>query len=139
MLGRRAVVLEMIYPDLASRRILAAETHCVDDLTKSLHEGLQKKGISSFEIDWYRSLLGDRLRRVIALHKIGLTHGDIRDDHFRLPNDFYDTVLYDFSASYTFSPSIPCRRRPRPLSVLQNIEKKMLFRIILERSVCTQV
>lgn len=136
VLRQRAVVLEMIYPDLASRRVLAAETHCMDDLTNSLHQDLQEKGISSFEINWYKSLFSDWLRRITALHVIGLTHGDIRDDHFRLPNDFYDTVLYDFSASYTFSPSMPCRRRLRPLSVLQNIEKEMLFRIILERSVC---
>ena len=139
MLRRRAVVLETIYPDLASRRILAAKTHCVDDLTNSLHQDLQVKDISKFEIEWYKSLLSDRLLRIAALHNIGLTHGDVRDDHFRLPNDFYDTVLYDFSASYTFSPSIPCRKRKwlQPLSVIQNTERETVLRIILERSDCT--
>lgn len=139
MLRRRAVVLEKIYPDLASRRVLAAEADSMDNLTNSLHQDLQEKGMRSFEINWYTSLFSDRLRRIAALHNIGLTHGDVRDDHFRLPNDFYDTVLSDFSASYTFSPSIPCRRRKRlkPLSVLQDIEKSTVFRIILERSACT--
>lgn len=138
MLRQRAVVLETIYPDLASRRVLAAETDCMDNLTNSLCQDLQEKDMSSFEINWYKSLLSDRLRRITALHNIGLTHGDVRDDHFRLPNDFYDTVLYDFSASYTFSPSMPCRRpkRLKPLSVLQDIEKETVFQTILERSAC---
>lgn len=139
MLRWRAVVLEKIYPDLASRHVLAAEADCMDNLTNSLHQDLQEKGMCSFEINWYTSLLSDRLRRIATLHNIGLIHGDVRDDHFRLPNDFYDTVLYDFSVSYTFSPSIPCRRRKRlkPLSVLQDIEKSTVFRIILERSAYT--
>ena len=137
VLRRRAVVLETIYPDLASRRVLAAKSHCIDDLVNSFHQSLQEKGINPFEMDWYGSLFNDRLRRITALHDIGITHGDVRDDHFRLPNDFYDTVLYDFSASYTFSFSMPCRRRLQCLSVLKNNEREMLFRIMLERSVCT--
>ncbi|RAL16649.1 uncharacterized protein BO97DRAFT_420046 [Aspergillus homomorphus CBS 101889] len=53
--------------------------------------------------DWYRSLLQDRLRRLDALHRIGITHGDVKDWHFRVPGDSYDTVLYDSFAAYTFS------------------------------------
>ena len=48
-------------------------------------------------------MLNDRLRRLDTLHRIRITHADIHDFHFRLPNDIYDTVLYDFSESYTFS------------------------------------
>lgn len=74
--------------------------------------------LSPFEQDWYTSLLKDRLPRLDTLHRVGITHGDIHDLHFRLPDDFYDTVLYDFSASYTFSEKEPFRvncGRPRPL------------------------
>lgn len=147
MLRRRAVVMETIYPDLASRRMLAAEPS--SDMTERLHNalalGLQEKDpaekgrLGSFEIAWYTSLLNDRLRRITALHDIGLVHGDIRDDHFRLPQDFYDTVLYDFSASYTFSSLLPCRRQRRllPLSVCRQNEREAVFEIILDRSVIT--
>lgn len=147
LLRRRAVVMERIYPDLASRRILAAaasptspaEIHWINvdhdhDPMQRLHQELHNiPCISPFEITWYESLLSDRLRRTTCLHDIGIIHGDIRDDHFRIPGDFYDTVLYDFSASYVFSPSIPCRWRLRRLWDLRRDEREMLWQIVLER------
>lgn len=141
LLRRRAVVMERAYPDLALRRILAASTSAEIHRTSDNHDPMQKLHqelhnipcISPFEISWYESLLSDRLRRITALHDIGISHGDIRDDHFRLAGDFYDTVLYDFSASYVFSPSIPYRWRLRRLSDLRRDEREILWQIVLQR------
>lgn len=134
----RAIVLETIKPELASRRILAAETRSAVDLTQQVEmfsKELDNIVLSHFEKSWYQSLFSDRLRRLTALHNIGITHGDLKDEHFRLPEDFYDTVLYDFSSSYTFSPSRPCVRLPKPLTILKNNEQSMLRGIVLNRSV----
>lgn len=137
----RAVVMKGLRPNLKSRRLLAAEVHL--EIQQVLQDFDQEwTGLSSltpFEKDWYRSLLTDRLRRVSALHDIGISHGDIRDDHFELPGDFYDTVLYDFSISYTFSPSWPylvSRRRPsRSLKRLKEWERLLVIRGVMERFV----
>ena len=134
----RAIVLETIKPELASRRILAAETRSTFDLTLQIEEfseELDNIALSHFEKNWYQSSFSDRLRRLTALHNIGITHGDLKDEHFRLPEDFYDTVLYDFSSSYTFSPSRPCVRRPKPLTILKNNEQSMLRGLVLNQSV----
>lgn len=122
---RRAIVLEAIKPDFRSRRILAADNPLA--LPGSFQEDIEKLSLSPFERDWYCSLLGDRLRRLGALHRIGVTHGDVKDWHFRLPGDFHDTVCFDFSDSYTFSPKWPFRvssGRPRPLSRISEGERK---------------
>ena len=122
---RRAIVLEAIKPDFRSRRILAADNQLA--LPGSFQEDIEKLSLSPFERDWYCSLLGDRLRRLGALHRIGVTHGDVKDWHFRLPGDFHDTVCFDFSDSYTFSPKWPFRvssGRPRPLSRISEGERK---------------
>lgn len=75
VLRQRAVVLEMVRPDLASRRILAAETtrpfDCVvNNFLEEIRDNraIQEGGIRSFELDWYKSLLGDRLRRITSVH-----------------------------------------------------------------------
>ncbi|PWY86483.1 hypothetical protein BO94DRAFT_575555 [Aspergillus sclerotioniger CBS 115572] len=123
-LRRRAVVLEAIVPDIACRRLLAAESYSV--LVDNFALKLKDLPLSVFEIEWYRSLFENRLRRVNALHDIGIVHGDIRDDHFRIPGDSYDTVLYDFSNSYTFSPRLPYRvasRKALPLSKIRQYEE----------------
>ncbi|KAE8355339.1 hypothetical protein BDV28DRAFT_129142 [Aspergillus coremiiformis] len=137
ILRRRAVVLEAIFPKLRSRRILAQTNTHHDSLIQEFRERLQIDilNISPFEKDWYTSLFSNRLRQITTLHDIGITHGDVRDDHFRLPEDYYDTVLYDFSASYTFSPSMPCnKRRRRPLLTVAKLERQQLHRIILNRA-----
>jgi len=135
-LRRRAVVLEAIKPELASRRILAAETPSTPGLVECLFQKLKELSISPFEIQWYESLFEDRIRRVTALHDIGITHGDIRDRHFRLPGDFYDTVLYDFSISYTISPKWPYLisfRKPRPLAEIIPHEQRHVTEQIIKR------
>ncbi|KAI9934624.1 hypothetical protein MW887_000240 [Aspergillus wentii] len=137
VLRRRAVVLEAIYPRLSSRRIFA-ETDHDDSLAQEFYERLSIHipNISQFEKDWYASLFRNRLRQITTLHDIGIIHGDVRDDHFRLPKDYYDTVLYDFSVSYTFSPSMPCRRRRRrPFLTMAKIEKQQLQEILFHRQV----
>lgn len=134
----RAVVLEALRPELCSRSVLSED---IDQLSKSFATILtqtpwttpEMMSLSPFEQEWYYSLLKDRLRRLDALHRIGITHGDI---HFRLPDDIYDTVLYDFSASYTFSERQPFRvnrRRPRPLSRLSNGELECVLKDIQDR------
>lgn len=42
------------------------------------------------------------------LYLIGITHGDIKEDHFRLLGDFYDTILFDFSYAYMITLEQPC-------------------------------
>lgn len=133
---RRAIVLEAIKPDLRSRRILAADNHRL--LPRSFEEDLEKLHLSPFEYEWYCSLLCDRLRRLAALHRIGVTHGDVKDWHFRLPGDIYDTVLFDFSESYTFSPEWPFRvnsGKPRPLSKISEGERRCVELLVKERQV----
>lgn len=92
----RAVVLEALEPKISSRRVLSAEIPAAALEADMKEFERELKTISSlltdFEIDWYRPLLSDRLRRVAALHEIGITHGDVRDDHFRIPGDFYDML-----------------------------------------------
>lgn len=131
---RRGIVLVGIKQDLRSRRILAVDNH--PTLTESFQEDLRKLRLSPFEYNWYCSLLCDRLRRLAALHRIGVTHGDVKDWHFRLPDDIYDTVCFDFSESYTFSPKWPFRvssGRPRPLSRISEGERKRVEVQVKER------
>lgn len=138
----RAIMLEAIKPDLCSRRILSEDvTHLSKNflaIFEALSEELSSeiRSLSPFEQDWYRSLLKDRLRRLDTLHRIGVTHADIHDLHFRLPKDFYDTVLYDFSASYTFSKKQPFRvnwGNPRPLDGIATSERGRVRRDIHDR------
>lgn len=143
--NKRAVILEAIRPKLCSRRILSDDvTHLpqtfsgiLETLSERFHTSPEVVSLSSFEKEWYHSLLKDRLRRLDALHRIGVTHADIHDFHFRLPDDFYDTVLCDFSESYTFSNKQPFRinhGRPRPLSLISAGEHERVLVSILERS-----
>ncbi|KNG90420.1 hypothetical protein ANOM_001014 [Aspergillus nomiae NRRL 13137] len=132
--NRRAVILELIRPRLASRRILAACT----ERNLEFKNRLSALGfLSVFELEYYISLFHDRIRRLLALHRLGITHGDVRDDHFRLSGDFHDTVLYDFSVSYTFSPVTPYLinfRRPRSLKDISESEQAMVREDIIERA-----
>ncbi|CAG7978308.1 unnamed protein product [Penicillium olsonii] len=141
----RAVVVEAIKPDLSSRRILSEAVNSQSESFLTILRMLSERFcttpgvilLSPFEQDWYHSLLKDRLRRLDALHRIGITHGDIRDHHFRLPDDIYDTVLYDFSESYTFSMKQPFRvngGRPRPLSLISEGERERVLLHIFDRT-----
>ncbi|CAG7931570.1 unnamed protein product [Penicillium olsonii] len=131
-------------PALYSRRVLSEVISSQSESFLTILETLSKRfftapgviTLSPFEQDWYHSLLKDRLRRLDALHRIGITHGDIHDFHFRLPDDIYDTALYDFSASYTFSMKRPlwvCGGRPRPLDLISEGEREFVLRGVLER------
>lgn len=113
----RAVVLEAIRPKLASRRILAA---CREDSCEFQQQLNILRSLSGFEVEYYHVLFHDRIRHLSVLHRLGVTHGDVRDDHFRLPGDFHDTVLYDFSHSYTFSLVAPYLIKFRPPRSLQD-------------------
>lgn len=140
----RAIVLEAIKPDLRSRRVLSEVVNHQSESFLAILETLSERfcttptvtSLSSFEQEWYHSLLKDRLRRLDTLHRIGITHGDIHDFHFRLPNDIHDTVLYDFSESYTFSKKQPFRvsgGRLRPLKDISNGERERVLLNILNR------
>lgn len=114
--NRRAIILEAIQPKLTSRRILAAQNRHGTGHIESLRRRLQDPNLnlSDFEKEYYCSLLADRCHRLVTLHSLAITYGDVKDEHFRLPGDFYDTVLYDFSISYTFSPEQPYLVNFRP-------------------------
>lgn len=135
-------MLEAIQPRLCSRQIFSEDnTHLSKDFPAVFEAAAKELGngmlsLSPFEQDWYRSLLKDRLRRVDALHRIGVIHGDIHDLHFRLPNDIYDTVLYDFSESYTFSKKQPFQvycGKPRSLTRISHCEREDVFFHIHDR------
>ncbi|KAB8239897.1 hypothetical protein BDV35DRAFT_375160 [Aspergillus flavus] len=129
---KRAIVLELVNPRLRSRRILAEDGSSDPEDLSELNPAL-----SPFEREWYISLLKDRLRRLGALHRIGVTHGDVKDRHFRLPDDIYDTVLYDFSESYAFSPRWPFRvnsGNPRSLEVISKGERNRVRIQVEERA-----
>ncbi|GLA51037.1 hypothetical protein AnigIFM63604_007374 [Aspergillus niger] len=136
----RAIALECIRPKLSSRRILAAhKEHSHGDKFKDKLSGLGS--LSDFEVDYYDSLFTDRIRRLLTLHRLGITHGDIKDEHFRLPMDFFDTALYDFSHSYTFSPVKPYLLSfslPRPLKNISRAEKLDLREHLVETIGATQ-
>jgi hypothetical protein len=136
--NRRAIILEAIKPELASRRILAAHNHNGTGHVESLRRRLQNLdlNLSDFEREFYCSLLTDRCRRLSTLHSLAITHGDVKDEHFRLPDDFHDTVLYDFSVSYTFSPEPPYLvnfRSPQPLNVISDYELRCVEGQIYDR------
>lgn len=127
---QRALVLEAVKPDLRSRRILAVAISAIPD---SFQHNIF---LSWFEREWYWSLQCDRLRRLAALHRVGITHGDVQDHHFRLPGDIYDTVLFDFSESYTFRPTRPFRVNsgsPRSLMKISEGERKRVELQIQQR------
>ncbi|KAH1589761.1 hypothetical protein KXX44_009308, partial [Aspergillus fumigatus] len=137
--NRRAIILEAIKPELASRRILAAHGHNGTGRVESLWRRLQNLNLnlSDFEREFYCLLLTDRCRRLSTLHSLAITHGDVKDEHFRLPGDFHDTVLYDFSVSYTFSPEPPYLvnfRSPQPLKVISDYELSCVEGQIYDRA-----
>lgn len=107
---KRALVIELLRssPSLKSRCL------CSNSLppyfnqdVQLLREDNKGKNLSLLEFRWYESLFIDRLKRLTALHSIGITHGDIKEDNFRILNDFHDTVLFDFSHAYTITPQRP--------------------------------
>lgn len=108
---KRALVIELLRPSpsLKSRCICSNSfpDHFDEDL-RILREETEDKKLSALEARWYESLFIDRLKRLTAMHSIGITHGDIKEDSFRLFNDFHDTVLFDFSHAYTIMPQRPC-------------------------------
>lgn len=111
----RATVLEVIKLNLCSWHVLGGHT---SQLPEGFSDSLTKLPLSPFEREWYCSLLKDQLRRLDALHQIRVTYGYVKDCHFWLFSDIYDTVLYDFSESYMFSKKWPFRinsGKPRPL------------------------
>lgn len=106
---QRILVLELMRPSLRSRCI------CSNSIPAYLSEDLEllrkvsiDTTLSSLGRRYYESLFVDRLRRLTALHCIGVTHGDIKEEHFRLLNDFHDTTLFDFSRAYTITSERPC-------------------------------
>uniref|UniRef100_A0A093XBF6 Protein kinase domain-containing protein n=1 Tax=Talaromyces marneffei PM1 TaxID=1077442 RepID=A0A093XBF6_TALMA len=105
---KRILVIEYLRPSLTSRCICSNSVPAY--FSKDL-ELLRKEkthiNLSNLEKRWYESLFIDRLKRLTALHSIGITHGDIKEDHFRLPGDFHDTVLFDFSRAYTITSERP--------------------------------
>lgn len=134
--NRRAIILEAIKPELASRRILAAHDDNETRHIERLRCRLQSLDLSDFEREFYCSLLTDRCRRLSTLHSLAITHGDVKDEHFRLPGDFHDTVLYDFSVSYTFSPEPPYLvnfRSPQSLKVISDYELRCVEEQIYDR------
>lgn len=140
---QRAIILEAIKPDIRSRRILAESTSLPPETQSEVSSQiLAELSMSPFEHEWYLSLLHDRLRRLSALHRMGITHGDVQDWHFRIPDDFHDTVLYDFSEAYTFSPRLPLwvnHGKPRPLSRIAEGERRCVELQIEERSEITNL
>ncbi|KAL2808804.1 hypothetical protein BJX63DRAFT_16714 [Aspergillus granulosus] len=132
--NRRAVVLEAIRPKLSSRRLLAAS----QEKRTEFRNRLDNLGyLSEFEEGYYISLLIDRTKRLLALHNLGITHGDIKEEHFRLPGDYYDTVLYDFSRSYTYSPDPPYLvnlRQPRSLMEISRAEQQFVEELVFDRA-----
>lgn len=119
--GRRAIGLELLRSSLRSRCMCSnsVPSYLMTDLQllrDEMKAGVEVKSgekcgtkllLLPLEIQWYESLFLDRLKRLTALHYIGITHGDIKEDHFRLPTDFHDCVLFDFSRAYTFTPQRP--------------------------------
>ncbi|OJJ50778.1 hypothetical protein ASPZODRAFT_262719 [Penicilliopsis zonata CBS 506.65] len=61
-------------------------------------------------------------------------HRDLCDEHFRLPHDFYDTVLYDFSHSYTINSPWPYVKRPIPLIEMIRREQNEVLSGVLDRA-----
>lgn len=105
---KRILVIEYLRSSLTSRCICSSSVppYFSKDLELLRNESTNTN-LSTLERRWYESLFIDRLKRLTALHSIGITHGDIKEDHFRLPGDFHDTVLFDFSRAYTITSERP--------------------------------
>ncbi|PYH94165.1 hypothetical protein BO71DRAFT_380100 [Aspergillus ellipticus CBS 707.79] len=129
----RAIVLERIKPNLSSRRILGVSPGRKFHLFDSFVAEITELSLSCFEKKWFTSLAIDRLRRLTALHEIGIIHRDICDEHFRL-HDYYDSVLYDFSHSYIVNSPWPFPKRFKPLMELIHIEQTEVLGDILNRA-----
>ncbi|KAL5359228.1 hypothetical protein BJX96DRAFT_148019, partial [Aspergillus floccosus] len=88
----RGIILERMGKGCSARRIIAAHVDFESTLEMKVHEITRKLDemlLSDFEKRWYRSLSIDRLQGITALHNLGITHRDIREDHFHLPKDFF--------------------------------------------------
>ncbi|KAE8356454.1 hypothetical protein BDV28DRAFT_154634 [Aspergillus coremiiformis] len=130
----RAIVLERVGPDTCSWRILGTLPSRKYDLFDDFVAKICELPLSCFEKEWYISLSIDRLQRLAAMHDIGIIHRDICDEHFRLPHDFYDTVLYDFSHSYIINSPWPYVKRPKPWAELIRVEQNEVMGVVLGRA-----
>ncbi|OCT52735.1 hypothetical protein CLCR_11116 [Cladophialophora carrionii] len=72
----------------------------------------------------------------MALHGLGISHGDVKPDCFHPPGSTHDIALYDFSRSYTFSPERPCltngTRRLRTLKRAEKVDCRNVQKTVLE-------
>lgn len=131
--------MEPLRSDLESRCLLSADIpiHLTRDVEK-IRERLKELKLPELEAKWCQSLLIDRLRILTVLHTLALTHGDIKEEHFRLPGEFHDVGLFDFSRSYTFTPRLPYMTnasRPRTLKRAIEIERSHIHYLIMLRCV----
>ncbi|KAE8154649.1 hypothetical protein BDV25DRAFT_171823 [Aspergillus avenaceus] len=130
----QAIVLERVHPNIQSRRILGERQRPKHALFDDFGTKISEMPLSPFEQDWYISLTIDRLQSVAALHDMGIIHRDISDEHFRLPHDFHDTVLYDFSHSYIINIPWPYIRRPVPFAELIQKEQHDVLGSVFSRA-----
>lgn len=97
----KGIVMEPFRFDLKSRYLHPAALP--EYLLQETREFREQIPLPDLEAEWCLSLLGDRLLTLTKLHELAIIHGDIEERHFRLPGDFHDTLLHDFSNSYTFT------------------------------------
>lgn len=108
----------------------------IQDDVNILEEELTPAALTLVEKKWYVSIFKERLAKVMALHALGISHGDIKPDCFGIPGYVHDIALYDFSRSYTFTPERPCMtngtQRLRPLKRAMKVDKRNIRLSIVE-------
>lgn len=131
--------METLRFDLASRCLLPAEVpKYLEKNVAEIQEKLHGLGLPAFEKQWYQSLFVDRLRILTVLHALAITHGDIKEEHFRLSDEFHDVGIFDFCRSYTYTPRFPYMTnaaRPRTLKRAMEIERSHIQALVISRFV----
>ena len=121
--------MDILQASIECRRLYPAEgPETLQDDIDAFEDDLKKLGLPLVEKKWYKSLFKERIERVMALHALGISHGDIKSDCFGLPDHIHDIALYDYSLSYTFTPERPCMmngtRKLRPLKRAVQIDRR---------------
>jgi len=96
-----------VEPTLDSLRTSHVPPHLNRFMAKFQAE-LNLSGLSRVEAKWYHQVLLGRAIRLTVLHSLCITHGDVKDEIFRIPLHPHDVALHDFSTAYTFTPERPC-------------------------------
>jgi hypothetical protein len=93
----------------ADRHLRSAEIspHLLN-VTAGFQAQLNTLDLPPVEEMWYLQTFLDRANKLTTLHALCITHGDVKNECFQIPQYPHDVALYDFSLAYTLTREKPC-------------------------------